>query len=108
MERIVAGIEPEKGLVVKMDIPEIGGAINAVILSITEIVICEDSSKLVCIMYGNSTLFEAHCQCHMCYDYWYYNDEDEPEYALFIDYSNLEFQKVIASSCTISGIPNEL
>lgn len=99
MERIVAGTVPEKNLVVKMDIPEIGGSINAVILSITEIAICEDSSKLVCIMYGNNTLFEAHCQCHLCY---------EPEYALFIDYSNLEFQKVIASPCTISGIPNEL
>lgn len=99
MEEIITGTVPEKGLVVKMDIPEIGGAINAVILSTTEIAICEDSSKLVCIMYGNNTLFEAHCQCHLCY---------EPEYALFIDYSNLEFQKVIASSCTISGIPNEL
>ena len=108
MERIVAGTVPEKNLVVKMDIPEIGGVINAVILSVTDIATCEDNLKLVCIMYGNSTLFEAHCQCHMCYDYVHLGEEEEPEYALFINYDDLVFQKVIASSCTISGIPNEL
>lgn len=96
------GTVPEKGLVVEIDIPEMGGTIHAVVLSVTEVTICDRCSELVCIMYAKNTLFEAHCHRHEFLEY------DEDEDVFYIDYSDLVFQKVIASSCTISSIPNTL
>ena len=101
------GTVPKKGLVVEMDIPEMGGTVHAVILSVTEIAVCDSSSEFICIMYGNSTLFETHCFLHYCQDYTYCS-EDELEDVLYIEYSDLIFQKIIASSCTISDIPDKL
>ena len=108
MEKIIIGTVPEKDLVVEMDIPEMGGTVHAVILSVTEIAICDNSSMLVCIMYGNNTLFETHCSLHCCQDYTYYSSEDELEDVLYIHYSDLVFWNVIATDCTIPSIPNTL
>lgn len=105
MEEIIMGTVPEKGLVVEMDIPEMGGTIHAVILSATEVTICDGCSEFVCIMYAKNTLFEAHCQCHQFHSYDFdYDDED----VLYIHHSDLVFWDVIAENCTIPSIPNTL
>ena len=96
------GTVPKKGLVVEMDIPEMEGLIHAVILSVTEVTICDGCSELVCIMYSNNTLFEAHCPRHEFLEY------DEDDDVLYIDYSDLVFWDVIATDCTIPSIPNTL
>lgn len=96
------GTVPEKGLVVEMDIPEMGGTVHTVILSVTEIVVCDSSSEFVCVMYAKNTLFEAHCHRHEFLEY------DEDDDVLYIDYSDLVFWDVIATDCTISSIPNTL
>ena len=49
MEEIIMGTVPEKGLVVEMDIPEMGGTVHAVILSVTEVTICDGCSEFVCV-----------------------------------------------------------
>lgn len=107
MKEEIMGTVPEKGLVVEMDIPEMGGVIHAVILSVTEVTICDGCSEFICIMYSNNTLFEAHCHCHKVNDYNYCS-EDELEDVLYIEYSDLVFWDVIATDCTIPSIPNTL
>ena len=96
------GTVPEKGLIVEMSIPEMGGLIHAVILSVTEVIICNGCSEFICIMYAKNTLFEAHCHCHQFHEY------DEDEDVLYNCYSDLVFYGMIASSCTISSIPDTL
>lgn len=83
MEEIIMGTVPEKGLVVEM-----GGTVHAIILSVTEVSICDGCSEFICIMYSNNTLFEAHCYCHQFHSYDFdYDDEDED--VLYIHYSDL-------------------
>lgn len=106
MEEIIMGTVPEKGLVVEMDIPEMGGTIHAVILSVTEVTICDGCSEFICIMYAKNTLFEAHCHCHQFHSYDI--DYDASENILYLHHSDLVFWGVIAENCTIPSIPNTL